>query len=791
MANSLLQRGTSKSSGGRMFMLPTQKNPVVTKTPDYTSAQERQRRIDAGAANLNQRLGGVSNIAQPEQAQTAMTQSRGAFDLAPETPRQPIDADALKMRAQQESDVALGRDAETKKAQQQSRAFFTELGNANVSQQELMDLTGATTAQEARQILESGQYANEFDKLVAKKAIEKRKAELMTEEERIRADVEAMYKPQYEAARRSAQQASETAFRVQGRAAQGTKSAEQQQDIADQRGMIEQSIAAQQRMEERAALAAARGASAEEIQSINDQVNAAKEQRAVAQQELELMQQGLDEKSLAIAKQRNEESKLALDALKSGYQYDPETGKFEALSGVDGMKADMEASQQLGYLVGADGQPVLNNAGNIVEMPKDPNDPKSNFQKIEQEDPFTGEKKIIGYFDPSTARTVYYGGGTGDPNTDPATKNYRVRDANGSQCGEAVNDNTEGVMPDGRKIWFTNKYDEKKEFIDPEITPETAQPGNTLVIPMTVGGALETGHVAMVIGVSGDGQTIYVDEFNRNGDEQLTRGSYSVAQLDQYAQQTGKPWGFSPTRFKENVRAGGIASPAEVGSAMGGGESVSRPNITENEVRTIAKKMGKSPKEEEEIVAYWKRTGQAPRGKPLGGTEANRLAEGNEAIQAVQQIKDLVEGGLPGAGVGFMASLPGGAALMPGTTKKAAKLKIASQVVGRFLEGGVLRKEDEIKYAEMLPNVKDTPEVAKNKWNNVMNVVLANLENKIQSYQKAGFDTVEFEQQMAELRNSFVPIQESSEGIISGITGGSSEPSGEMSDEELWASLDN
>lgn len=38
---------------------------------------------------------------------------------------------------------------------------------------------------------------------------------------------------------------------------------------------------------------------------------------------------------------------------------------------------------------------------------------------------------------------------------------------------------------------------------------------------------------------------------------------------------------------------------------------------------------------------------------------------------------------------------------------------------GKFIEGGVLRKEDEAKYRRMFPQLDDTPEVAKGKIENV------------------------------------------------------------------------
>jgi hypothetical protein len=44
-----------------------------------------------------------------------------------------------------------------------------------------------------------------------------------------------------------------------------------------------------------------------------------------------------------------------------------------------------------------------------------------------------------------------------------------------------------------------------------------------------------------------------------------------------------------------------------------------------------------------------------------------------------------------------------------------ARFRTASQAFGKFMEGGVLRKEDEEKYRKMFPQLSDTPDVARNK----------------------------------------------------------------------------
>jgi len=52
-----------------------------------------------------------------------------------------------------------------------------------------------------------------------------------------------------------------------------------------------------------------------------------------------------------------------------------------------------------------------------------------------------------------------------------------------------------------------------------------------------------------------------------------------------------------------------------------------------------------------------------------------------------------------------------------------AKMTAIAQIVGKAMEGGVLRKEDTIKYQKMLPQISDTPEVAKRKIKNVIEML--------------------------------------------------------------------
>lgn len=69
-----------------------------------------------------------------------------------------------------------------------------------------------------------------------------------------------------------------------------------------------------------------------------------------------------------------------------------------------------------------------------------------------------------------------------------------------------------------------------------------------------------------------------------------------------------------------------------------------------------------------------------------------------------------------------------------------AQLRASSQAFGRYMEGGVLRKEDEEKYRKMFPQLTDTPEVARNKLAIVDRNLKQKLASDVQALEGSGFD---------------------------------------------------
>lgn len=69
-----------------------------------------------------------------------------------------------------------------------------------------------------------------------------------------------------------------------------------------------------------------------------------------------------------------------------------------------------------------------------------------------------------------------------------------------------------------------------------------------------------------------------------------------------------------------------------------------------------------------------------------------------------------------------------------------AQMRAAAQSFGKYMEGGVLRKEDEDKYRKMFPSLSDTPEVARNKLAIVDRLLSSRQGSNVAALKTSGYD---------------------------------------------------
>lgn len=134
----------------------------------------------------------------------------------------------------------------------------------------------------------------------------------------------------------------------------------------------------------------------------------------------------------------------------------------------------------------------------------------------------------------------------------------------------------------------------------------------------------------------------------------------------------------------------------------------------------------------------------------LSATETLKVAEG----KAIPDTLDVIEKSLENnkdllAGTTFKPWAKMSAAVRSNTGEKEqifdAELRSASQQFGRYMEGGVLRKEDEDKYRLMFPQLSDTEAVAKAKLQNVREMMMRKQQTDLDALKAQGKSTAGLE----------------------------------------------
>jgi hypothetical protein len=150
-------------------------------------------------------------------------------------------------------------------------------------------------------------------------------------------------------------------------------------------------------------------------------------------------------------------------------------------------------------------------------------------------------------------------------------------------------------------------------------------------------------------------------------------------------------------------------------------------------------------------------------GKILPSGVIGTYTDAQTAVGMASSLKDLVEQNRAIIGpqkgrVGLLNPYSGD------QRKLMADFDLMRQKIGKMIEGGVLRKEDEAKYARILPVITDTPDVAKSKAIKMEAMLKEDLSRYMANYGKAGYDvsgfsdeTERYRQDAAELRGPKTP----------------------------------
>jgi hypothetical protein len=128
---------------------------------------------------------------------------------------------------------------------------------------------------------------------------------------------------------------------------------------------------------------------------------------------------------------------------------------------------------------------------------------------------------------------------------------------------------------------------------------------------------------------------------------------------------------------------------------------------------------GSGPGKERESIFNEIRATDPHWAEPTKLTAGERTIQANaeSALQQAEELKKTLE-----ANKEYVGPVAGLAKYWPGSKAQVidADVKLAKQRIGKVLEGGVLRKEDEKKYKDMLADLTNNPATAIGKMDNIL-----------------------------------------------------------------------
>jgi len=145
----------------------------------------------------------------------------------------------------------------------------------------------------------------------------------------------------------------------------------------------------------------------------------------------------------------------------------------------------------------------------------------------------------------------------------------------------------------------------------------------------------------------------------------------------------------------------------------------------------------------------WRSGNTREQGRPVTSGDAGKVSDFDSSLELLRQLAPQIkEPGSTGFGAQVGAWVPNAITQLTGwgadAKKQQAVINQVKQIIGKALEGGVLRKEDEVKYEKILPVIGDPTDVATAKLNGLWNTLLQKRQNTLDSLSDAGYDITRF-----------------------------------------------
>jgi hypothetical protein len=137
-------------------------------------------------------------------------------------------------------------------------------------------------------------------------------------------------------------------------------------------------------------------------------------------------------------------------------------------------------------------------------------------------------------------------------------------------------------------------------------------------------------------------------------------------------------------------------------------------------------------------------------GRPVTSGDAGRIADFDTSLDDLGVLRETVTGsGATGTSARIGAALWNPITNLTGIGEEAkakqAAIDRVKQVIGKTLEGGVLRKEDEAKYEKILPTIGDAPAVVEAKLAGLEQAIQLRRQRFLESLSDANYDTGRYE----------------------------------------------
>lgn len=198
--------------------------------------------------------------------------------------------------------------------------------------------------------------------------------------------------------------------------------------------------------------------------------------------------------------------------------------------------------------------------------------------------------------------------------------------------------------------------------------------------------------------------------------------------------------GYKPGAYDSESKSYALEETPDIAISRQGKQALTRKAIAE---ATLAERKAKGgfsdPDDEYKSLRTQKMRQEVGQGGVRLPPDKLLLMKEGEAIPAqLEEIKNVIAGNGK-----IMGPIKGRFGSMNAYNQPAqvfeAKTRATAQAFGRYMEGGVLRKEDEEKYQKMFPNIRDNPKVAADKLAIVSRLLMQKHNANLQGLSGGGY----------------------------------------------------